>query len=84
MSPKPQTKSFNQMKSKRVEKKVCPFDRAGVAYIDYKDYPTMKPFIDYFGNVRARYYSGLCLKHQKMLRLAVERARFMAFLAYRK
>ena len=55
-----------------------------MAYVDYKDYPTMKPFIDYFGNIRARYYSGLCLKHQKMIRLAVERARFMAMLAYRK
>lgn len=64
--------------------KKCPFCAKEVAYIDYKDYPTMKPFIDYFGNIRARYYSGLCLKHQKMLRLSVERARFMAFLAYRK
>ena len=53
-------------------------------YIDYKDYPVMKPFIDYFGNIRARYYTGVCLGHQKMLRAAVERARFMAFLAYRK
>ncbi len=56
----------------------------GVTYIDYKDYPAMKPFIDYFGNIRARYYSGVCLKHQKLLRLAVERARFLAMLAYRK
>lgn len=64
--------------------KKCEYCDKNVQYVDYKDYPTMKPFIDYFGNIRARYYSGLCLKHQKMLRLAVERARFMAFLAYRK
>ncbi len=64
--------------------KKCEFCEKEVPYIDYKDYPAMKPFIDYFGNIRARYYSGACLKHQKMLRLAVERARFMAFLAYRK
>lgn len=44
----------------------------------------MKPFIDYFGNIRKRYYSGVCLKHQKMLKNAVERARFMGMLAYRK
>ncbi len=44
----------------------------------------MKPYIDYFGNIRAKYYTGLCLTHQKMLREAVERARFMAMLAYRK
>ena len=56
----------------------------GAQYIDYKDYPIMKPFIDYFGNIRKRYYSGVCLKHQKMLKNAVERARFMGMLAYRK
>lgn len=65
--------------------KQCPFCGGGGAkYIDYKDYPTMKPFVDYFGNIMNRYYSGVCLKHQKMLRTAIERARFMGFLAYRK
>jgi ribosomal protein S18 len=44
----------------------------------------MKSFVDYFGNIMKRYYSGVCLKHQKMLRLSVERARFMGMLAYRK
>jgi small subunit ribosomal protein S18 len=64
--------------------KKCPFCEKEVAYIDYKDYPTVKPLIDYFGNIRKRYYTGVCLKHQKMLKNAVERARFMAMLAYRK
>jgi small subunit ribosomal protein S18 len=52
--------------------------------VDYKDYPTMKPFIDYFGNIMKRYYTGVCLKHQKILKTAVERARFMGMLSYRK
>ncbi len=64
--------------------KKCPFCEKNALYIDYKDYPSLKPYTDYFGNVRARYYTGVCLKHQKMLRLAIERARFMAMLAYRK
>ena len=64
--------------------KQCPFCEHGTKYIDYKDYPTMKPYIDYFGNIRKRYYTGICLKHQKMLKNAVERARFMGMLAYRK
>ena len=64
--------------------KQCPFCPREAKYIDYKDYPTMKPHIDYFGNIRARYYTGICLKHQKMLRNAIERARFLAMLAYRK
>ena len=53
-------------------------------YIDYKDYPVLKPYIDYFGNIRNRYYTGVCLRHQKDLKNAIERARFMAMLAYRK
>ena len=64
--------------------KQCPFCQKSVQYIDYKDYPTMKSYIDYFGNIMKRYYSGVCLRHQKMLKTAVERARFMGMLAYRK
>lgn len=74
----------NKQQKKQVLKKLCPFDRADVSYLDYKDYPTLKPYIDYFGNIRKRYYSGLCLRHQKMLKNAVERARFLGMLAYRK
>ncbi len=65
--------------------KQCAFCNGGGAkYIDYKDYPVLKPLIDYFGNIRNRYYTGTCLKHQKMLKNAVEKARFMGMLAYRK
>lgn len=83
--PPPQNRQHqkNQQRSDPRLKK-CAFCEKEVVYIDYKDYPAMKPFIDYFGNIRSRYYSGACLKHQKMLRLAVERARFLAMLAYRK
>jgi small subunit ribosomal protein S18 len=64
--------------------KKCDFCEKKALYIDYKDYGTMRPFMDYFANIRKRYYTGVCLKHQKMLKTAVERARFMAMLAYRK
>ena len=74
----------HQQKGKQVQKKKCPFDLADVRSMDYKDYPALKSYLDYFGNIRKRYYSGLCLRHQKMLKNAVERARFMGMLAYRK
>lgn len=64
--------------------KKCPFCEKEVGHIDYKDYPAIKPYTDYFGSIRKRYYTGVCLKHQKMLRLAIERARFLGMLAYRK
>lgn len=64
--------------------KKCEFCTRETKYVDYKDYPAMKPFIDYFGNIRKRYYTGTCLRHQKMLRGAIELARFMGMVAYRK
>lgn len=76
-------KNQNQNRSDPRLKK-CTFCEKETLYIDYKDYPVMKPFIDYFGNIRKRYYSGMCLRHQKDLKNAVERARFMGMLAYRK
>lgn len=84
MPPRSQNRQQKNQQRSDPRLKKCPFCEKDVTYIDYKDYPAMKPFIDYFGNIRARYYSGVCLKHQKMLRLAVERARFLAMLAYRK
>ena len=66
-------------------KRSCPFCRTkGVPWIDYKDYPTLKKYTNYFGNIKKRYYTGVCLHHQKMLKKAVERARFMGMIAYRK
>lgn len=64
--------------------KKCPFCLKHTLYVDYKDYPTLKPYLDYFGSIRKRYYTGVCLKHQKMLRVAIERARFLGMVAYRK
>lgn len=64
--------------------KKCPFCEKEIGYIDWKDYPIMKPFVDYFGNIMKRYYTGVCLKHQKMLKNSIDRARFMGMMAYRK
>ena len=44
----------------------------------------MKKYTNYFGSIKKRYYTGVCLRHQKMLKTAIERARFMAIIAYRK
>ncbi len=81
-SPSRSSQKQQQRGDPRLKK--CAFCESGTAHIDYKDYGVLKPFIDYFGNIRSRYYSGVCLRHQKKLREAVERARFLGMLAYRK
>ena len=70
--------------NKPPSKRTCPFTQAGVEHIDWKNYPTLKQFTDNFGNLKKRYYTGVSLRHQKKLKTAVEQARFMGFLAYRK
>ena len=74
----------NPQRRQNPKHKKCEFCEKETKSIDWKDYPIMKPFIDYFGNIRNRYYTGMCLKHQKLLKTAVERARFMGVLSYRK
>jgi small subunit ribosomal protein S18 len=62
----------------------CSICKRGVHQIDFKDYPLLKEFTDYFGNIRPRRRTALCASHQRQLRVAVERARFLGMLAYRK
>ena len=66
----------NQQQRSDPRLKKCDYCEKNTLYIDYKDYGVVKPFIDYFGNIRKRYYTGVCLKHQKMLKTAIERARY--------
>ena len=78
--------SYPEKQQRRLDPRLkkCSFCEHNARYIDYKDFPALKPYVDYFGNIRKRYYTGVCLKHQKLMKNAIERARFMAMLAYRK
>ncbi len=82
--PPPPNRNQNRQRRPDPRLKKCPFCEKNAKYIDYKDFPTLKDSVDYFGNIRKRYYTGVCLKHQKMLRGAIEQARFMGMLSYRK
>ena len=67
----PPQKQQNQQRRGDLRLKQCPFCDHGAKYIDYKDYPTLKTYVDYFGNIRNRYYTGVCLKHQSGMRADV-------------
>lgn len=62
--------------------KKCSFCQFNVPYIDYKNLTTLKEYTNYYSKIKPRYYSGTCLKHQKMLSKAIKRARFMALVPY--
>ena len=52
------------------------------AFIDYKDLSTLRAYLSVFGRIVPRYYTGVSLKQQKQLSLAIKRAREMSLLPY--
>lgn len=60
----------------------CTFCTNQTKEIDYKDLPTLRHFVDGFRRIKNRYYTGVCLNHQKKLALAIKRARHMALLPF--
>lgn len=65
---------------RRPVKFVCPFEKAGVTHIDYKDGKLLAHYITYYRSIQSRYYTGVSLKMQKRLAVAIKRARFMGLL----
>lgn len=65
-------------------KKACPFCTEGVSYIDYKNLKVLSKFISRLNKIVPRYYSGVCLNHQKKLARAIKNARIMALLPFVK
>jgi small subunit ribosomal protein S18 len=67
---------------KVVQNLKCPLCESGVKYVSYKDIFQLKKFTSVRGKIISSEKSGLCHKHQKQLRQAIKRARYMALLPY--
>ncbi|HEQ60683.1 MAG TPA: 30S ribosomal protein S18 [Firmicutes bacterium] len=63
-------------------RKVCRFCVDKTLYIDYKNYRLLRDFLSERGKIIPRRISGTCAKHQRMLTMAIKRARDIALLAY--
>jgi small subunit ribosomal protein S18 len=63
-------------------RKQCPFTAAGIKYIDYKDIDTLAQFITERGKIIPRRITGVSCFHQRLLSLAIKRARYMALLPF--
>ncbi len=53
-----------------------------IRYVDYKDLDLIRMFLTPHGQVSTQKRTGLTAKEQRMLALAVKRARFMGLLPY--
>ena len=62
--------------------KPCPFTINNIKYIDYKDVSLLRQYISQYNKIVPRYYTGVTLKYQKMLAVAIKRARNMALVPF--
>lgn len=69
-------------KRKIIQNLSCPLCDSGVKNISYKDVYQLKKFTSVRGKIISTEKSGACHKHQKQLKGAIKRARYMALLPY--
>jgi len=63
-------------------RKVCKFCADSTLRIDYKDIKIIRYFTTDIGKIIPRRISGNCAKHQRMLAVAIKRARNIALLPF--
>jgi len=63
-------------------RKVCKFCANKIDEIDYKDVQLLYEYIPSRGKIFPRRISGTCARHQRMLTIAIKRARNIALLPY--
>ncbi|MCL1995535.1 MAG: 30S ribosomal protein S18 [Defluviitaleaceae bacterium] len=66
----------------RRKKRVCNFCFEKSDFADYKDFPKLRKFISERGKILPRRMTGTCSKHQRILTIAIKRARHIALLPY--
>ena len=73
-------------KKERLQKsrKPCKFCQEGATHIDYKDSRRLRKFMTDRGKITPRRITGTCAKHQRMLSMAIKRARMLALVPYVK
>ncbi|MBI2918776.1 MAG: 30S ribosomal protein S18 [Chloroflexi bacterium] len=63
-------------------RKVCFFCAEKVTGIDYKDAGKLRRYLSDRGKMSGRGRTGTCARHQRLLAVAIKRARFLALLPY--
>ncbi len=71
---------FRRRRRKKIKK--CRLCEMKVEYVDYKDVRLLKEFLNEKGKIIPRRLNGNCAKHQRMVKVAIKRARQMGLLPY--
>ncbi|CEH31584.1 MULTISPECIES: 30S ribosomal protein S18 [Aneurinibacillus] len=71
-----------QRRGRGKRRKVCYFTSNKITHIDYKDVDLLKKFVSERGKILPRRVTGTSAKYQRMLTVAIKRARQIALLPY--
>jgi len=63
-------------------RKVCKFCDEKIDVVDYKDVKLIEQFVSERGKILPRRLTGTCSPHQRMLTVAIKRARNIALLPF--
>lgn len=66
----------------RLRRKVCPFCAGKMELVNYKNPVKLRRFISDRGKIEPRRKTGVCAKHQRILAMAIKRARHLALIPY--
>ncbi|HVN69936.1 MAG TPA: 30S ribosomal protein S18 [Candidatus Binatia bacterium] len=81
MPTKPKRAS-RAVKERRTKRKPCSFCTERAIAVSYRDVGRLRKYVSERGKIVPRRISGNCAKHQRMLTVAVKRARLIAFLPF--
>jgi len=73
-----------QRRRRRKRIKKCRLCEMKIEYVDYKDIRLLSDYLNEKGKIIPKRVTGNCAKHQRMIKVAIKRARHMALLPYIK
>ena len=78
----PPAKNKRAVKDRRPKRKSCNFCQDKAVDVSYRDVNRLKKYVSERGKIVPRRISGNCAKHQRLLTVAVKRARVIALLPF--
>ncbi len=75
-------KKKKKKKRRPGKQKECYFSKTGMVAIDYKDEGFLRKFVTERGKIAPRRNTGTTAKYQRLLAIAIKRARHLALLPY--
>ena len=80
---KPERVAKKPAKKAPAKPKVCTYCADNIKEIDYKEASKLRRYVMESGKILPRRMTGVCAKHQRLLAVAIKRARQMALLPYK-